>query len=386
MWNQKPGFRFEIDNFSEKKDAIVSYPFVSGGCEWFLYVYPKGEYSKKLKREYLCDDHLSLFIHANSSLLQPGWKRSVNFYFSVLNQSNKELYRTPFVLTELSGKRTSWGFRKTFPLTKIQEKGFLEEDRLIIEVYINVSEAFDGESGDVSEKKEAYINGFRVFASQVTSVRKIFAEHPDIATYVKPKNQVVRTEYMNVLLGLINTLNKPSENISVNELGTGLSELSELTQAGFNLDWLKIKLVRVSLERITLNVDGFRIQEVEERLNKLEKMESNLKLDSLKRKLDEVDSERKKAKANEPRVQKLEERVKNIELMESGFMMDSLKSKLDDVSLEKKKSYYADGSRVQELEESVKDLKKMVSDLKNKLDKEEAKSSDDEFLLVNEVA
>ncbi|KAL1198454.1 MATH domain and coiled-coil domain-containing protein [Cardamine amara subsp. amara] len=326
MWNQKPGFRFEIDNFSEKKDAIVSYPFVSGGCEWFLYVYPKGEYSKKLKREYLCDDHLSLFIHANSSLLQPGWKRSVNFYFSVLNQSNKELYRTPFALTELSGKRTSWGFRKTFPFSKIQEKGFLEEDRLIIEVYINVSEAFDGESGDVSEKKEAYINGFRVFASQVTSVRKIFAEHPDIATYVKPKNQVVRTEYMNVLL------------------------------------------------------------ELEERLNKLEKMESNLKLDSLKRKLDEVDSERKKAKANESRVQKLEERVKNIELMESGFMMDSLKSKLDDVSLEKKKSYYADGSRVQELEESVKDLKKMVSDLKNKLDKEEAKSSDDEFLLVNEVA
>lgn len=34
MWNQKPSFRFEIDNFSEKKDRILSQTFVAGGYEW----------------------------------------------------------------------------------------------------------------------------------------------------------------------------------------------------------------------------------------------------------------------------------------------------------------------------------------------------------------
>lgn len=62
--------------------------------------------------------------------------------------------------------------------------------------------------------------------------------------------------------------------------------------------------------------------------------------------------------------------------------IDCLKSKLKDVSLEKKKSDDADGSRVQQLEESVENLETMVSDLKAKLDEEKAKSSSDEFLLV----
>lgn len=86
-------------------------------------------------------------------------------------------------------------------------------------------------------------------------MKKIFEEHPDIATNVKPKNQVVKTEYMNVLLGLVNTLNKPSNNISVNELRNARSELNELLQMGFKVDGLKTKLIKVSLERITLNGD-----------------------------------------------------------------------------------------------------------------------------------
>ncbi|KAL1198451.1 MATH domain and coiled-coil domain-containing protein [Cardamine amara subsp. amara] len=373
MWNQKPIFRFEIDNFSEKKDDIVSQTFVNGGCEWSLYVYPKGDR--------LSDDHLSVYLPVtNHSLLRPGWKRVVLFYVTLLNQSDKELYRSRIGLNEYSVNSKSWGYRKTLPLSKFQEKGFLEEDRLIIEVYIKIVEAVDGESGDSSEAVD--INGFRVFASQVTSVRKLFAEHPDIATYVKPKNQVVKTEYMNVLLGLVNTLNKPSQNISENELGKVQRELDELTEEGFELDWLKTKFNMVYWEmRKSYDADVSRVQQLEERVKNLEEMESNLK-----RKLDEVELERKKAKADEPRVQKLEERVKNLEKMESGFMMDSLKSKLDDVSLETKKSYDADESRVQELEESVKDLKMMVSDLKAKLDKDEAKSSDDGFLWVNEDA
>lgn len=162
-------------------------------------------------------------------------------------------------------------------------------------------------------------------------MRKIFAEHPDIARDFKAKSQVVKTEYMNVLLGLINTVNKPLKNISVNELRNANSELNELTQVGFKLDWLKTKLVKVSMEWMKLDyADGSGIHQLglEERVKNLERMESNLK-----RKFDEVDWERKEEKA--------------------------------------------DGSRIQQLEESVKNLKMMVSQLKVKLDKGEVKSSDD---------
>ncbi|CAF2093896.1 unnamed protein product [Brassica napus] len=67
----------------------------------------------------------------------------------------------------------------------------------------------------------------------------------------------------------------------------------------------------------------------------------------------------------------------------NGFQVSASLSKLEDVSLEKKKSDDADGSRVQQLEESVENLETMVSDLKAKLDEEKAKSSSDEFSLVN---
>ena len=67
-------------------------------------------------------------------------------------------------------KTPAWGFAKTIPVSKFQEKGVLEKDRLIIEVHIKVIEAFDGEGGDVSnnKKKTIDINGFQVFASQVS--------------------------------------------------------------------------------------------------------------------------------------------------------------------------------------------------------------------------
>ncbi|KAF2566796.1 hypothetical protein F2Q68_00023820 [Brassica cretica] len=74
MWSQNPSFRLEIDNFSKKKDDILSKVFVAGGCEWFLYVYPKGDLH--------ADNHLSVYLRvANPKSLQIGWKRNASFYF-----------------------------------------------------------------------------------------------------------------------------------------------------------------------------------------------------------------------------------------------------------------------------------------------------------------
>ncbi|VVB02904.1 unnamed protein product [Arabis nemorensis] len=83
-----------------------------------------------------------------------------------------------------------------------------------------------------------------------TSLSKLFDEHPDIAKDFKLKNQVVKTEYMNVLLNLIETVEKPSKNQSHTELGKARSELSELMEVGFKLDWLKSKLEKGSLESL----------------------------------------------------------------------------------------------------------------------------------------
>ncbi|KAF3552934.1 hypothetical protein F2Q69_00017886 [Brassica cretica] len=377
MWNQKPSFRFEIDNYSEKKDRISSNTFVAGGCEWFLSVYPNGD-------PFSDHDHFSMYLHvANQTMLRPGWKRNVSLYFTLLNQSDKELCRSNIAPCKvLDAKHLSWGFAKICPLSKLQENGVLEKDRLIIEVYINLIEAVDGESGEVPEKEETMdINGFKVLASQVTLVRKIFAEHPDIALGLKSKNQVLKTAYMNVLIGLINTLNKPSHNHSETELTKAESELSELEEVGFKLDWLKLKLEDVILERKKADVYGNKVIQLEERMKNLEQMENKMK-----RKIDECFLERKKAKDDGSRVQTLEKRVNYLEAVDSSSRLDclTLKSKSGGVSLEKKKVDDADASRVQQLEENLKNLEEIVSDLKVKLDEGKEKSSSDGFLMVDE--
>ncbi|XP_019101979.1 PREDICTED: MATH domain and coiled-coil domain-containing protein At2g42480-like [Camelina sativa] len=356
MWNQKPCFRFEIDNFSEQEAKITSQTFVSGGCEWYLTLYPKGETFRY--------QHLSLFMSvANSKSLGRGWNRSIDYYFVLLTQSDKELYRSagneaiyPYRPCLDLVFSPSWGFRKTLPQSKFQEKGFLENDKLIFEVYIQIVEAYDVEGGGISEKKDTVdICGFKVFASQANSVRKIFSEHPDLAEDFKLKNQVVRMEYMNVLVNLI--------------------------EAGFKLDWLQSKLDEVSLKRKKAVVD---IHQLDGRVKNLEQMKLDFKLDCLKTKLEEASLERKKSyEADGSRFQTLEERVKKLELMELDYKLDCLKTKLENVSLEKKNTE-ADGSRVQQLEESVKNLKMMVSHLNVELDKKKGKTSDDGFLLVDD--
>ncbi|KAF8097871.1 hypothetical protein N665_0279s0001, partial [Sinapis alba] len=347
MWDQRPSFRFEIDNFSDKKDVIVSKVFEAGECEWYLAVQPEGNYN-----EQLC---LFLYV-ANHKSLRTGWKRSAKYYFLVLNESNKELYKSSTMGTEsilFCAENPAWGSRMTLPLSM-----FLENHKLIIEVYIKDVEAFDGEGGD--------INGFQVFAAHVASVKKTFAEH------------VAKIEYKNTL-------------------SNACSKLSELAEVGVKLEWLKSKFDEVSFKRksaadeslvqqleeriknLELMVSGFkkdclksktdecRFQKLEESVKNLELMELGLKLDSLKSKLEEVSLEKKKSHdADESRAQILEGRLKKIELMETGSKLDSLKLKLEEIALERKKSYDADESQVQQLEERIKNIELM--DIGFKLD------------------
>ncbi|CAN8284665.1 unnamed protein product [Cochlearia groenlandica] len=331
MWNQKASFRFEINNFSEKKATTFSSPtFVSGGCEWYVRVYSN-------------DHHLTLGLHvANHELLQSGWKTSADFCFVVLNQSDKELFRST-KNNFFCAKTPCWGFKETLPLSKFKETESLDKDTLIIDVYIKILQVVDGEGKDVLvENNIVDVNGFQVLASQVTLVRKLFAEHPGFAEDFKPYNQAVKTSYMNVLMKLIKRLEKPIKSLSETRLRKAQNELSDLMSVGFKLNWLKLKLEEVTLEKKEL---GFS-------------------------ELDSLNTE-------------LEERVKSLELMDLGVKLDSLKTKLEEVTLERKKQDDDNASKVRELEERVNGLELMVLQLKDELDKKKDKSSADGFLLVD---
>ncbi|ESQ29004.1 hypothetical protein EUTSA_v10023897mg [Eutrema salsugineum] len=225
MEDHKPtSFTFEIDNFSDKDSVISSPNFLSGGREWYVRVHPKGD---------RIDDHLSLYLCvANPESLRFGWKRRASFSILLLNQSGKELYRKDEFSCQLFCAQTSsWGWPNALPLKKLQEKGFLEKNKLILKVQVKVAEVVD--EGDVTGNEMLDVNGF-----QAASVSWIFVEHPDIA---------------------INAQN----------------ELIELTEAGFKLDWLKIRLDEAFLEsKKATDDDGSRVQELEEHIKNL-KLELN---------------------------------------------------------------------------------------------------------------
>ncbi|CAH8389795.1 unnamed protein product [Eruca vesicaria subsp. sativa] len=312
MSNMWDSFRFEIDNFSDKEEVIVSENFKADGCEWYLAIDPKGDNN----------DQLCLFLYvANRETLRTGWKRSAKYYFLVLNESNKELYKSPILGKEnhlFCAETPAWGCRKTLPLSKFQEKGFLENDKLIIEVYIKVAEASDGEVGD--------INGFQALFSHVASVKKTFAEH------------VAKKEYKN-------------------KLSNACNKLRETAEVGVKLEWLKSKFDEVSSKR--KKADGL-VQQLEERIKKLEPKVSGFKKDCSKLK----SKWKKSHAADECRFQKLEESVKNLELMELGLKLNSLKTQLDLVSLMSKRYHDDSESRAQLLGRRVENIEVMKTDSK----------------------
>ncbi|KAG2274064.1 hypothetical protein Bca52824_056619 [Brassica carinata] len=198
MENQKQqtSFSFEIDNFWEKVDVIRSPIFLSGGCEWFVVVFPKGRN--------VTDHYLSVYLGvANPQTLRLGWKRRASFFFILFNQSGKELGRSPELCSLFCAYTKNIGRSKELPLKKL--KGSLENNKLIVKVEIKVHEVVD--EGGVTGKEMVDIMGFRVLPSQ--------------------------TAYMNLLIGLVKTLNKPPHSLTDTELSNARTELMDLTRVGF---------------------------------------------------------------------------------------------------------------------------------------------------------
>ncbi|VVB13081.1 unnamed protein product [Arabis nemorensis] len=121
-------------------------------------------------------------------------------------------------------------------------------------------------------------NGFIVEATHVELANWIFKSYPETTVHVQLQNQELRTTYMNVLFMTIKTLYH-KKNLSESELSKASKDLSDLTQAGFKLDWLRSKLDKVSLEMKKRNDSEARIVELEHKYNKLELMMSDLKVE-----------------------------------------------------------------------------------------------------------
>ncbi|CAA7047332.1 unnamed protein product [Microthlaspi erraticum] len=221
--------KYFLDEVSDVVKLLQGLTTTSSLKPKYVEVFPKGD---------LFDDHLSLYLCvANPESLRLGWKRRASFSFVLLSQSGKELFRKDESCQLFCAEFSGWGC-DAVPLKKLQEEGFLEKNKLIVKVEIKVVEVVD--EGDVTGNETLDVDGF-----QVVSVSWIFEEHPDFAVNVRPK----KTTYINILLGLIETLNKPRHDISETELSNAQSELIDLTEAGFKLDWLETKLDEVSLER-----------------------------------------------------------------------------------------------------------------------------------------
>ncbi|KAJ4865770.1 TRAF-like family protein [Raphanus sativus] len=178
-------------------------------------------------------------------------------------------------------RKPNRGFKKALPLTKLQEERFLVNDKLKIEVYVdvyNILGILDTHVLPEKKHKTVCVNGFQVLDSQVKSADIIFETHPETALYIYPQDPQLKTAYINILLRIYETLyNNPLEKITENELSNVSKGLLDLTQAGFKLEWLREKLEKVSEERKKLSGYEAQAWELEKQLKNLELMMCNLK-------------------------------------------------------------------------------------------------------------
>ncbi|XP_013601904.1 PREDICTED: MATH domain and coiled-coil domain-containing protein At2g42465-like [Brassica oleracea var. oleracea] len=259
-----------IDNFSEKNDEIRTANFSISGCEWCVCVHPKGASGS---------DHLCLYLQVvNPDSLSLGWKRRASYCFVLLNQSGKELFRSPEEsrCTLFCSEILSWGYYKTLPLSKLQEKGFLKKNKLTIKIYIKVLEVVH--QGKSTENEMLDYGGFQIPASQLALLTKnVIIHDPNFAVDIVLENQAVNTKYRN-LLRIVETLSKPPQSLSLAQLCNAQSEVNALEEAGFKLDWLNSKIEELSVEckKEPLS-DGSRVRQLEDRVNNVELTLSDLK-------------------------------------------------------------------------------------------------------------
>ncbi|KAF8088542.1 hypothetical protein N665_0538s0037 [Sinapis alba] len=280
-----------IKNFSSlKSETLYSVPNEIGTTGYFCCL---GAVCCGVKHE---DLSVHIFYGPSLPIEQ---KRCLKYRLTIVNQLSEELsiitekYIIQCLLTvEMN---VAEGIQFVYPLTMehfsgsvfyfpnfhVKDSAFLVNDEVKIVVEVDVLEDVPVET-EMANKSLAstsiHVNEFKVFPSQVESVKRIFEKHPDIAVDFRAKNQHVRSACMSSLLGLVETLCKSLHELSNEDLIEADIALKHVKEAGFKVDWLEKNLEQVKAKKMKQLSDLATLQETEE------------KALNLKRKFEELDA------------------------------------------------------------------------------------------------
>lgn len=136
--------------------------------------------------------------------------------------------------------------------------------KLFLTIYQTISQVMGNQ---LQRQRKVTAHGFIIASSQVKLANWIFKTYPGTSANVKLQDDVLRTRYINLLFNIIKRLyHKRLSDLTEDELSKASQELSDVTQAGFSVEWLASKLEKVSLEKKT---SEDRIRELEEEVEKL---------------------------------------------------------------------------------------------------------------------
>jgi len=108
-------------------------------------------------------------------------------------------------------------------------------------------------------------------------VKRIFEIYPNIASEVPSMKPCLKTLYMNVLLGIIQTLCQLPGELSDTDLDEASIAVLFVSQGGFKVDWLENKLKEVKEKKKKVDNGKARLQQIEEDLQKLNQKRLELK-------------------------------------------------------------------------------------------------------------
>ncbi|VVB04063.1 unnamed protein product [Arabis nemorensis] len=272
-----------------KNPSSVSFtssdPFTIAGCKWQLIALSKG-------------NNLEFFYMyrgvADCQSLPCRWRRHVKLRLNIVNRlseklsivTDSELYfdekspmrRYPTVLPPSNLLAKDGGFLVNGEVKIVVEVvahevigtlGELEDSKLLS----RIEESHGAKSNDLLNKtrqmsKSVDVNGFQVLPSQVESVKRIFEKYPDFASTFRSKNQHLKSTYMNVLLGLIETLCQSPQELSDDDLEEASVAVSFVAKGGFKLDWLEKMLTEVKAKKKKVDSSKARMRQMEEDLQK----------------------------------------------------------------------------------------------------------------------
>lgn len=100
-------------------------------------------------------------------------------------------------------------------------------------------------------------------------MRRIFERRLDFASKFRPKRRHLKSSYMNVILGLIETLCQLPEELSDDDLNEASVALSYVANGGFQVEWLSKQLKEVNDRREKVDNGMVRVQQMEKKFQKL---------------------------------------------------------------------------------------------------------------------